>query len=156
MGQSLQQLRGGAGLDDVALGNGYESHSGFRDAFARAFGIPPGQSAGADCVRLTWLQSRLPVPAVEAFASTDTHTYLLLSEIPGLMACDPAFASNVTPVVRALAEGMLMLHSLDITNCPFDQRLDTQISLARLRAEHDLVDTSDFDEARQGSRLLAN
>src|SRR6516162_10133804 len=37
MGQALQQIRHGADLDDVALGNGYESHSGFRDAFAKTF-----------------------------------------------------------------------------------------------------------------------
>src|SRR6185295_15535592 len=34
MGDALNQLRQGASLDDIALGNGYESHSGFRDAFA--------------------------------------------------------------------------------------------------------------------------
>jgi AraC family transcriptional regulator of adaptative response/methylated-DNA-[protein]-cysteine methyltransferase len=47
---ALRQLRGGAPLDDVALGSGWESHSGFRDAFARTFGLPPGRSAEASCV----------------------------------------------------------------------------------------------------------
>src|SRR6185295_4853582 len=35
MGDALNQLRQGARLDDIALGNGYESHSGFRDVFVR-------------------------------------------------------------------------------------------------------------------------
>ena len=39
MGDALNQLRQGGSLDDMALGNGYESHSGFRDAFVRAFGV---------------------------------------------------------------------------------------------------------------------
>jgi AraC family transcriptional regulator of adaptative response/methylated-DNA-[protein]-cysteine methyltransferase len=39
---ALRQLRGGAALDDVALGTGWESHSGFREAFARTFGTSPG------------------------------------------------------------------------------------------------------------------
>jgi AraC family transcriptional regulator of adaptative response/methylated-DNA-[protein]-cysteine methyltransferase len=47
---ALRQLRGGAELDDVALGTGWESHSGFREAFAQTFGAPPGRSAGASCV----------------------------------------------------------------------------------------------------------
>jgi AraC family transcriptional regulator of adaptative response/methylated-DNA-[protein]-cysteine methyltransferase len=43
MGQALVELRRGANIDRVALGNGYESHSGFREAFGRTFGGPPGQ-----------------------------------------------------------------------------------------------------------------
>src|SRR5207249_8376147 len=38
----LRQLRSGDALDDVALGTGWESHSGFRDAFTRTFGAAPG------------------------------------------------------------------------------------------------------------------
>jgi AraC family transcriptional regulator of adaptative response/methylated-DNA-[protein]-cysteine methyltransferase len=39
---ALRQLRSGATLDDVALGTGWDSHSGFRDAFTRTFGAAPG------------------------------------------------------------------------------------------------------------------
>jgi AraC family transcriptional regulator, regulatory protein of adaptative response / methylated-DNA-[protein]-cysteine methyltransferase len=47
MGEALQEIRNGANLDDVVLDNGYESHSGFRDAFVRTFGGPPGKSRGS-------------------------------------------------------------------------------------------------------------
>jgi AraC family transcriptional regulator of adaptative response/methylated-DNA-[protein]-cysteine methyltransferase len=43
MGQALAQIRAGVNLDEVALGNGYESHSGFRDAFTKTFGQAPGK-----------------------------------------------------------------------------------------------------------------
>ena len=59
MTQALEQLRGGAGLDEVALGNGYESHSGFRDAFVRAFGQPPGRGRKAGCLVVHWVESPL-------------------------------------------------------------------------------------------------
>jgi AraC family transcriptional regulator of adaptative response/methylated-DNA-[protein]-cysteine methyltransferase len=59
MGEALQQIRHGADLDDVALGNGYESHSGFREAFARTFGQPPGRSRRSDCVVVSWAESPL-------------------------------------------------------------------------------------------------
>ena len=59
MGEALQQLRRGTDLDDVALGNGYQSHSGFRDAFVRAFGRPPGRSRQADCVVVSWVKGPL-------------------------------------------------------------------------------------------------
>jgi AraC family transcriptional regulator, regulatory protein of adaptative response / methylated-DNA-[protein]-cysteine methyltransferase len=50
---AIKQLRDGDSLDDVALGTGWESHSGFREAFARTFGLPPGQAADAGCVITT-------------------------------------------------------------------------------------------------------
>lgn len=59
MGGALDQLRRGESLDDVALGNGYESHSGFRDAFMRTFGRPPGTARDEDCIVVSWLESPL-------------------------------------------------------------------------------------------------
>lgn len=41
---AFDRLREGMKLDDVALDSGFESHSGFRDAYARVFGEPPGKS----------------------------------------------------------------------------------------------------------------
>ena len=69
MGEALDQLRRGADLDDVTLGNGYESHSGFRDAFSRTFGRPPGRSYSADCIVVSWLES--PIGPLLAAANSD-------------------------------------------------------------------------------------
>jgi AraC family transcriptional regulator of adaptative response/methylated-DNA-[protein]-cysteine methyltransferase len=57
LGDALNQLRQGASLDDIALGNGYESHSGFRDAFVRAFGRSPGTSHDLDRIVVSWIES---------------------------------------------------------------------------------------------------
>jgi AraC family transcriptional regulator, regulatory protein of adaptative response / methylated-DNA-[protein]-cysteine methyltransferase len=59
MGEAFTQIREGAKLDDVVLGNGYESHSGFREAFARTFGQPPGKSRSRECIVAAWLESPL-------------------------------------------------------------------------------------------------
>lgn len=59
LGNALEQIRQGTKLDDVALGNGYESHSGFRDAFLRTFGNAPGSSRHRDCILLDWIESPL-------------------------------------------------------------------------------------------------
>ena len=56
---ALRQLRGGAALDEVALGTGWESHSGFREAFARRFGTSPGKSGAASCVVTTGIDTPL-------------------------------------------------------------------------------------------------
>jgi AraC family transcriptional regulator of adaptative response/methylated-DNA-[protein]-cysteine methyltransferase len=59
LGKALEQIRTGVDLDDVALGYGYSSHSGFRDAFVHAFGRSPGRSRTADCIVTAWFESPL-------------------------------------------------------------------------------------------------
>ncbi|MFH1263885.1 MAG: methylated-DNA--[protein]-cysteine S-methyltransferase [Pseudomonadota bacterium] len=59
LGKAFQAVRRGADLDDVVFDTGYESHSGFREAFAKTFGRPPGKSRTDDCIVLTWMESPL-------------------------------------------------------------------------------------------------
>lgn len=54
---AIKQLRDGDALDDVALGTGWDSHSGFRDAFTRTFGLPPGRAGDAACVVTTAVET---------------------------------------------------------------------------------------------------
>lgn len=57
--RAFQQLRQGADLDEVAMSHGFESHSGFRDAFGRLIGRAPGRSRSMGLVTLSWLESPL-------------------------------------------------------------------------------------------------
>jgi AraC family transcriptional regulator of adaptative response/methylated-DNA-[protein]-cysteine methyltransferase len=72
--RAFEQLRRGVDLDEVAMSHGFESHSGFRDAFGRLLGSAPGQSRSADCVTITWMES--PVGPLVAGA-TDEGVCLL-------------------------------------------------------------------------------
>ena len=45
LSEAFTQIREGVELDEVALGHGYTSHSGFREAFGQTFGQPPGRVA---------------------------------------------------------------------------------------------------------------
>ena len=69
LGKSLEHIRRGDDLDEVALGFGYESHSGFRDAFSRTFGKAPGQSRTTDCILVAWMES--PVGPLIAAATSE-------------------------------------------------------------------------------------
>jgi AraC family transcriptional regulator of adaptative response/methylated-DNA-[protein]-cysteine methyltransferase len=69
LGKALEQIRLGTDLDDVALGYGYNSHSGFRDAFSRTFGKSPGRSRSADCILTAWIES--PLGPLVAGATSD-------------------------------------------------------------------------------------
>jgi len=71
---AFDQLREGGAVDDAVFETGYESHSGFREAFRKAFGQPPGQATEAGCVRVTWIDT--PVGPMIAGA-TDLGVCLL-------------------------------------------------------------------------------
>lgn len=105
--------------------------------------------------RLEWLKDQLPVPQVLYYRQTDAGEYLLLSEIAGLMACDESFNEKPARLVKLLAEGLKRLHSLDISQCPFDGRIDSQLEAARQRIQAGLVDETDFDEKRRGLSATA-
>lgn len=59
LSEAFTRIREGADLDDVALGHGYISHSGFRDAFGQAFGQSPARSDQASRIVTTMLDSPL-------------------------------------------------------------------------------------------------
>ncbi len=54
---AFTRIRKGETLDDTACSSGYESLSGFREAFGQSIGCPPGASRDRDCVFLSWVES---------------------------------------------------------------------------------------------------
>jgi AraC family transcriptional regulator, regulatory protein of adaptative response / methylated-DNA-[protein]-cysteine methyltransferase len=74
MGQALKKLSNGESLDRVALTNGYESHSGFREAFRRTFGGPPSRPRNGGPILTTEIPS--PIGPLAA-AATDEGICLL-------------------------------------------------------------------------------
>lgn len=59
LANAFTQIREGATLDDVVFANSYESHSGFREAFGKAFGVPPGHSQTSDFIATQILETPL-------------------------------------------------------------------------------------------------
>ncbi len=73
MGLALKHIRGGGRVIDAQIDHGYESDSGFRDAFARIMGTPPSKHSHII------LESKLintPIGAMIAMA--DEHALYLL------------------------------------------------------------------------------
>jgi AraC family transcriptional regulator, regulatory protein of adaptative response / methylated-DNA-[protein]-cysteine methyltransferase len=56
---AFQSIRNGGTQDGAGVDAGYESLSGFRDAFRRTFGVPPGRLDRRDCILLSWFGSPL-------------------------------------------------------------------------------------------------
>lgn len=44
LGHAFTQIRAGESLEEVTLGHGFDSHSGFREAFGKMIGQPPGRA----------------------------------------------------------------------------------------------------------------
>ena len=59
LANAFRQIQSGASLDDVVFTNHYESHSGFREAFGKVFGVLPGQSQTSDFIATQILESPL-------------------------------------------------------------------------------------------------
>jgi AraC family transcriptional regulator of adaptative response/methylated-DNA-[protein]-cysteine methyltransferase len=90
LGSAFAAIKSGTPIDDVAFTHGWESHSGFRDAFGKAAGSPPGRVASAsnrvgggvgmdpkgtdaappgDFIRLAWIDT--PLGPMAAGATDD-------------------------------------------------------------------------------------
>ena len=68
MGLALAQLQRGCDPLSVAYDHGFDSQSGFRDAFERTFGTTPGKSVGIESIQTTRLES--PVGPLVAGATS--------------------------------------------------------------------------------------
>jgi len=59
MGLAMKQIRGGDAVIEAQLSTGYESSSGFRDAFARIMGASPSKLDESRILRAAWLDTPL-------------------------------------------------------------------------------------------------
>lgn len=59
LSRAFNSIREGEAIDDVIASSGYGSPSGFRDAFGKTLGWPPGRSRNQTCVFLAWVASPL-------------------------------------------------------------------------------------------------
>ena len=69
MGSALAAVRKGINVLDTQLDHGFESSSGFREAFAKLFGTAPSKSSGVHCLLAKWIES--PLGAILALADDD-------------------------------------------------------------------------------------
>ncbi len=74
LGLALGQLREGGDVNDIAMRHGFESSSGFRDAFARTFGTPPGRGRNLPVIAVC----RLPSPLGDLLAAATADGVCLL------------------------------------------------------------------------------
>lgn len=98
MGRALAAIRGGGDVTAVGLQHGYDSASGFRDAFTRLFGAPPGRGRDLVCLHARWLDT--PLGAMLAVAHADGLCLLEFVDRRGL-------ATQIETLRRRLAAAIV-------------------------------------------------
>lgn len=111
---------------------------------------PQDASAQKECCMMQWLSGKLPVPRVIACHEEQGTQYLLMSRIPGEMACAPAFLQAPEALVDRLAEGLHMLWAVELTGCPCNSSLDEKLKLAQFRVSHGLCHMDDAEPGTYG------
>ncbi len=112
-------------------------------------------SLRAEKDRLVWLQGRLPVPEVYYYDVDDHNEYLYMSGIAGTMACDEIFWEDMPELICLLAEALHMVHAVDISTCPFDQRLTYRLALAYQGMLSGRIDENEFAARYPGQTPVA-
>lgn len=69
MGIALHEVRNGEPVIDAQLSAGFESASGFWEAFKRIFGVPPSQAEQVNCLHARWIET--PLGAMLALANDE-------------------------------------------------------------------------------------
>jgi AraC family transcriptional regulator of adaptative response/methylated-DNA-[protein]-cysteine methyltransferase len=59
MGIAMKQIRSGRAVIDAQLATGYESSSGFRDAFSRIMGSAPTMFVDSNILKASWVDTKL-------------------------------------------------------------------------------------------------
>ncbi len=74
MGLAMKQIRGGEAVIEAQLSTGYDSSSGFRDAFSRIMGAAPTKLGNSNILKASWVDTPLgPMLAI----ANDEALYLL-------------------------------------------------------------------------------
>ena len=108
LGAALARVGEGARVGRAAFDVGYDSLSGFQEAFRRYFGAPPGEVAGSGVARVARIAS--PLGAMIAAAVDDRLCLLEFADRQGLPGqvrrvarrLDVSFTPGSTPVVDEL------------------------------------------------------
>ena len=114
--------------------------------------IAPYQKKNEETVAvMRWLENKLPVPKVLCYERDAERQYLLMSKVPGKMACDAYYMERPKELADRLAEAIRMLWSIDVSDCPRSRDIDAELKEARIRVENRRVDLDKVDPATFGA-----
>lgn len=99
---------------------------------------------------MKWLEGKLPVPGIISHEVENGIDYMLMTKIGGEMSCDDRYMKDPRQLTSILADGIKMLWSVDISDCPCGSGLDVKLKEARYRVENNLVDIENVEPDTYG------
>lgn len=81
--------------------------------------------------KLDWLRDKLAVPEVYYFEISNGYEYLLISSMPGKDALSTDILQKPYSLVRAVACGLKKIHSIEIADCPFSEKIEDKLELIK-------------------------
>ena len=105
---------------------------------------------------MKWLQGKLPVPKVLEFERDEKKNYLLMTKMPGEMACADKYMKKPEQLTDSLAKGLQMLWKVDINHCPFSNHLEKKLQLAKYNVDNNLVDLNHVEPDTFGKNGFKN
>ncbi len=113
--------------------------------------IEKNNSSFASTVEMMkWLDGKIPAPRVICAYKEDGLCYLLMTKVKGEMSCEEYYLEHPNELCEHLANGLRMLWSVDISDCPRIRDLDTELNEARYRVDNKLYDLSDSEKGTFG------
>lgn len=99
-----------------------------------------GEETDREIHIMEWLKGKVAVPEVICHEKQKGMSYLLMSRLSGVMACNPVCMNHQEELTAALAAGLKLLWQVDISDCPYESNLNQKLKMARYNVEHGLVD----------------
>ena len=93
----------------------------------------------------SWLKGKLSISKIIESETQNGYSFLLMSRLPGEMACSDNNMRNIEDTVKALASSLKMLWQIDKINCPCLNRTSEKLIQAKYNIDNDLVDMDDFN-----------
>lgn len=88
---------------------------------------------------MQWLDGKLKVPKVIEYGQKENSEYLIMSEIRGKSIDD--FTTDPIQYITYLANAIKLLHSIDISTCPFSSQIDMRLEELNYLLKNNLADT---------------
>lgn len=138
LSHALESIKQGGSVDDAVFDAGYESHSGFREAFAKTFGTTPGGAMQPGAIHLGWIET--PLGPMIAGASDEglvllefTDRRMLEAQLAtvrrrfgaGLVPSDHGILRQLRAELEAYFAGTLTTFTVPIVapGTPFEERV---------------------------------
>ena len=94
---------------------------------------------------MKWLEGKVPAARIICHEETDGMCWLLMSKVPGTMACDRRWLNDPHRLMSALAEGLHLLWQTDTTGCPRKITVDDLLEEAAQRVADGDVDFENME-----------